>query len=101
MTAEEYTRRLAQLISEVSDDEITVEEVLAAGHSLSALGLTSLARIRLIDAIEDAFGVEMDLSDEPASFEDVGTLSALVARATRVSALVARATPVRGTTRAW
>ena len=91
MTAEEYTRRLAQLISEVSDGEITVEEVLAAGHSLSALGLTSLARIRLIDAIEHTFGVEMDLSDELATFEDVGTLSALVAQATAV----------RGTTRAW
>ncbi|MEN3539619.1 acyl carrier protein [Microbispora sp. ZYX-F-249] len=91
MTAEEYTRRLAQLISEVSDGEITVQEVLAAGHSLSALGLTSLGRIRLIDAVEHAFGVEMDLCDELAAVEDVGTLSALVARAT----------PVAGTARAW
>ncbi|MBX6385935.1 MAG: acyl carrier protein [Microbispora sp.] len=81
MTAEEYTRRLAELIADVSDGGITVEEVLAAGHSLSALGLTYPARLRLVGAIEDAFGVEIDLGDELARFEDVGTLSALVARA--------------------
>ncbi|MEU6413786.1 acyl carrier protein [Microbispora sp. NPDC046933] len=82
MTAEEYTRRLAQMIADVSDGEISAEEVLAAGHSLSALGLTWPARIRLVHAIEDAFGVEADLGDELATFEDVGTLSALVACAT-------------------
>ena len=81
MTAEDYTRRLADMIADASDGEISAEEVLAGTHSLSALGLTSLARIRLIDAIEDGFGVEIDLGDELASFEDVATLSALVARA--------------------
>ncbi|MED7924028.1 acyl carrier protein [Nonomuraea sp. LP-02] len=54
-------RRLAELIAEVSEGAVGAEEALAGEHSLSALGLTSLARIRLVDAVEDTFGVAVDL----------------------------------------
>lgn len=77
--AERYRRALADMIADVSDGQIHAEEVLAADHSLSALGLTSLARIRLIDAIEDAFGVDIDLSSDMSSFERVDTLAAHLA----------------------
>lgn len=72
-------RTLAEMIAEVSDGEIGAEDALAADHTLSALGLTSLARIRLIDAIEDTFGVEVDLSGDLAVFERVDTLADHVA----------------------
>ncbi|GGO00752.1 hypothetical protein GCM10010116_01180 [Microbispora rosea subsp. aerata] len=97
MTAEEYTRRLAQMVSEASDGAISVEEVLKAGHTLSALGLTPLGRIRLITAIEDEFGVKHGLGDELASVEDVGTLSALVA----LSAMSRPAATAHAAARSW
>jgi acyl carrier protein len=72
---ERFRRVLADMIADVSDGEVDAEQVLAADHSLSALGLTSLARIRLIDAIEDAFGVDVDLGGDLSSFEYVDTLA--------------------------
>jgi acyl carrier protein len=73
--AERLRRTLADMIAQVSEGDIGPEDALAADHTLSALGLTSLARIRLIDAIEDTFGVEVDLSGDLAVFERVDTLA--------------------------
>jgi acyl carrier protein len=73
--SERLRRMLADMIAHVSEGEVGTEDVLAADHTLSALGLTSLARIRLIDAIEDTFGVEVDLSGDLAVFERVDTLA--------------------------
>ena len=77
MTAdtERLRRMLADMISQVSEGEIGTEDALAGDYTLSALGLTSLAQIRLIDAIEDTFGVEVDLSGDLAVFERVDTLA--------------------------
>ncbi|MDA0638052.1 phosphopantetheine-binding protein [Nonomuraea sp. MCN248] len=71
-------RRLADLVAAVSDGEISAEEALAGEHSLSALGLTSLAWIRLVDAIEDAFGVDVDLGGDLSAFDRVDALAAHV-----------------------
>jgi len=73
--AERLRRMLADMIAQVSEGEIGTEDALAADHTLSALGFTSLARIRLIDAIEDTFGVEVDLSGDLAVFERVDALA--------------------------
>jgi acyl carrier protein len=75
MTREQLTRTLAEMISQVSDGEIRTEDALAGEHTLSALGFTSLARIRLIDSIEDTFGVEIDLGGDLAVFERVDALA--------------------------
>ncbi|MFI7703966.1 phosphopantetheine-binding protein [Nonomuraea sp. NPDC049480] len=53
--------RVAALVAQASDGELTTAEVLAAGCSLTALGLTSLGYIRLIDAIEDEFGFDVEI----------------------------------------
>ncbi|WP_207621047.1 acyl carrier protein [Streptosporangium minutum] len=53
--------RLAGMISTACDGRLTSEEILASGASLSALGVTSLALLRLIDAVEDEFDVALDL----------------------------------------
>ncbi|WP_377272868.1 acyl carrier protein [Peterkaempfera sp. SMS 1(5)a] len=63
MTQQVIKERLAQLVAESSDGAIPAEEALAGGTALSALGLTSLSRMRLIDAVEDEYGVEIDLDD--------------------------------------
>ncbi|MEW1844300.1 phosphopantetheine-binding protein [Nonomuraea angiospora] len=52
--------RVAALVAQASDGELTAAEVLAADCSLTALGLTSLGYIRLIDAIEEAFGFDLE-----------------------------------------
>ncbi|GIH93329.1 phosphopantetheine-binding protein [Planobispora siamensis] len=53
--------RIAELVCAASDGRLPAEEVLRSQGSLSALGLTSLGLLRLIDAIEDEFGVVLDL----------------------------------------
>jgi acyl carrier protein len=72
-------QRLAEMIAEASAGDVGAADVLAGNHTLSALGLTSLARIRLIDAIEDSFGVDLDLEADLSSFEDVDDLAAHLA----------------------
>lgn len=75
MTGEGLRRTLADMIAQVSDGEIRAEDALAGDHTLSALGLSSLARIRLIDAIEDTFGVDIDLAGDLTDFERVDALA--------------------------
>lgn len=75
----QVTLELADMIAAASDGAISVADVLAGRHPLSALGLTSLARIRLIDTIEDAFGVDLDLDEDLSSFEHVDALAARLA----------------------
>lgn len=70
---------LADMIAAASDGAVSAADVLAARHALSALGLTSLARIRLIDVIEDSFGVDLDLDEDLSSFEHVDALAARLA----------------------
>ncbi|GGS10660.1 MULTISPECIES: phosphopantetheine-binding protein [Streptomyces] len=61
--------RVAVLVSRATDGEVTEEELLGAGVSLTALGVTSLALLRLIDAVEEEFGIVLDL-DGPFRFLD-------------------------------
>ncbi|GAA5069476.1 acyl carrier protein [Thermocatellispora tengchongensis] len=71
--------RLARMISEAGDGEISAAEILADGGSLTALGLTSLAALRLIDAIETELGVEVDIDADPEALESLDGLTAHVA----------------------
>ena len=76
MTSPAQVRQaLAHMVAEASDGAISAADALAGHHPLSALGLTSLARIRLIDAIEDTFGIDLDLEADLSSFEYVGALA--------------------------
>lgn len=77
MTRDEIKERLAELVAESSDGEIPAEQALAAGLPLSALGLTSLARMRLIDAVETEYDVEIDLEENGWELlDDLGALAA-------------------------
>lgn len=67
--------RLAAMVATASDGAVTAKEALAATVPLSALGVTSLAQMRLIDAVETEFGVEIDLSGE--GFDLLDDLDAL------------------------
>ncbi|MBG0829768.1 acyl carrier protein [Planomonospora sp. ID67723] len=69
-------RRLAELVSRASDGDLGVEEIMAAPGSLTALGVTSLTYLRLIDAVEEEFGVELD---GPAVLDTLDGLTAHIA----------------------
>jgi acyl carrier protein len=67
---------VARMVEEASDGTVTADTLLTADAPLTALGVTSLAYVRLIDAVEDAYGVALDLDGE-ASYLD--SLDGLVA----------------------
>jgi acyl carrier protein len=69
--ADALTRFLAGLVAGVCDGEVTAAEVLAAPLPFSALGVTSLAQLRLIDEVERTFDVAIDFA------EDAGDLRSL------------------------
>ncbi len=58
--------RLAALVHDATAGTVTAEQALTGG-SLRALGLDSLGALRLIDAIDLEFGVEVDLGDGPGA----------------------------------
>jgi acyl carrier protein len=76
MTAPVLRRQIATLVEAASDGTVTATDALATGRSLGALGLTSLGYLRLADAVELEFGVELDLGAAVA----VDTLDGIVAQ---------------------
>lgn len=56
-------QELAELIAEVTDGGVRVEEAQAGAVTLRDVGLDSLGLLRLVDAIELRYGVEIDLGD--------------------------------------
>jgi acyl carrier protein len=68
MTTAVLREKVADLVSAATDGDVTPGEILGGG-SLAALGVGSLAVLRLIDALEDAYGVQLDL-DSPGTWLD-------------------------------
>jgi acyl carrier protein len=61
---DDMTEVLANMIADASDGEVSAQQVLVADCSFIALGMTSLAQVRFIDAIECEYGVEIDPTDD-------------------------------------
>ena len=74
---DELTRFLAELVAGVSDGEVTATDVLAAPLSFAALGVTSLAQLRLIDEVERAFDIDIDF---PGDASDLRSLAVCLRR---------------------
>jgi acyl carrier protein len=74
MTTPVVRQRIAALVEEASDGMIAATDALDGGRSLGALGLTSLGYLRLADAVELEFEVELDLGAAVA----VDTLDGIV-----------------------
>jgi acyl carrier protein len=58
---EQARRRLAELVVEATDGAVDADEVAVPGVSLAELGVGSLGLLRLLDAVEVAYGFEADL----------------------------------------
>lgn len=69
---------LVRLVVAAGEDNFTAEELAAADGSLTDLGYTSLAYMRLIDAIENELGVYLDPEADAQHFESVDSIARLV-----------------------
>ncbi|HET6213619.1 MAG TPA: phosphopantetheine-binding protein [Micromonosporaceae bacterium] len=67
--------QLANLLAEASDGDVSAEELLISEQSLAALGIGSLAYLRLIDAAESRFGVRLDLDDDLSFLDSLDSLT--------------------------
>jgi acyl carrier protein len=89
---ESLATRIAAMISTAWEGRLTPEEILGSDISLSALGVTSLALLRLIDAVEEKFDVLLDLGGSAAYLDSfpllVGYVDAMLA--SRVVVEIAR-----------
>ncbi|MEV1240497.1 acyl carrier protein [Nonomuraea sp. NPDC050022] len=54
--------RLADMVAEATDGAVEAADVLAGETRLADLGVTSLGYLRLIDAVEAEFGIELDMT---------------------------------------
>ncbi|MET7423292.1 hypothetical protein [Dactylosporangium sp. NPDC005555] len=77
MSPADLRDRVATILSSATDGEVTTGEILGGG-SLAALGVGSLAVLRLVDALDDELGVQLDL-DAPGTFDDFDDLVRTVA----------------------
>ena len=68
--------KLAELISVACDREVSAQRIVeAADVPLTALGVGSLARLRLIDGIEDEFGLFVEADDIFDALENLTDLT--------------------------
>jgi acyl carrier protein len=86
VTRDALHRRLAELVCAASDGEITWRQA-AATPSLTMIGVASLEMLRLIDAVEDEFGVPLAIDDEAGFLDTVDGIAAH---------LIAQGLPVEG-----
>jgi acyl carrier protein len=76
---------IRKLIIECCEAEITQEDIDAADGVLVALNYTSLSFIRMLDAIENEFGVYIDLEQNEGK---LSTADALIGAVTELLAEV-------------
>ncbi|MEU5549738.1 phosphopantetheine-binding protein [Micromonospora sp. NPDC047793] len=83
MTADPGLRaRIAHMVSEATGGEVEPADLLAGG-SMIALGVDSLGLLRLVDAIESEYGVEVELTGAGRRLDTLDDLVAMLAAAER------------------
>ncbi|MFK0191450.1 acyl carrier protein [Kitasatospora sp. NPDC090308] len=71
--------RVADLVSRATDGAVGTPELLgSADVPLAALGVSSLALLRLADSLEEEFGILVDLADRTLYTADLDGLTARV-----------------------
>jgi acyl carrier protein len=77
-TDPELRQRVAELVNGATGGDVAVADLLA-GNSMVALGLDSLGLLRLVDALELEYGVEVDLQAPGRGLDTLDDLVTLVA----------------------
>ncbi|MGW4056040.1 acyl carrier protein [Streptomyces sp. NPDC004779] len=85
--AEALRLQVAALVSRSTDGLVGVRELLDSTEPLAALGVSSLSLLRLVDAVEERYGVFVDLGDRSLHTEGLRGLTERLVR------LGAEATP--------
>lgn len=78
MTAPALRDWLAGALAECCDGAVSAEQILAADCTLAALGIGSLALVRLIDVVETELDLVLELDDD-AWFRDLDSMAAYIA----------------------
>ncbi|GIH11040.1 hypothetical protein Rhe02_91070 [Rhizocola hellebori] len=73
-------QRIAELVHQATDGRVSPADALMAGASLSALGVDSLGLLRLIDAVELEYDVEIDLAGHGPRLDTMDDLLAHLAQ---------------------
>ncbi|NBE85102.1 acyl carrier protein [Micromonospora rubida] len=92
MGTTELRAQVAALVSEATGGDVPAADVLGGG-SLVALGVDSLGLLRLVDAIELEYGVEVELTEPGHRLDTLDDLVAVVeaARPDEAGAVVSAA----------
>nr|WP_239081433.1 acyl carrier protein [Streptomyces sp. SID9727] len=62
------------------DGQLAAADILTARSTLTELGVTSLAFLRLADTLEEEYGIELDLADPAFYQESIDSLAARLVR---------------------
>lgn len=61
--------KVADLAVQASEGDLTKNTVLESGRTLGEIGMSSLAYLRLIDSIENDYGIYLDLEEAGDKFQ--------------------------------
>ncbi|WP_440067193.1 phosphopantetheine-binding protein [Streptosporangium sp. OZ121] len=74
---------LAGALSTACDGELSAREILDSDSSFVAMGITSIATIRLVDAIEAELDIMIDFGGDTWFLQDLNALTAYLTGLTR------------------
>jgi acyl carrier protein len=80
MSNDALRRRVAELVSSASQGAARTDDALAGETPLHDLRLDSLGLLRLVDALELEYGVEIDLTDSRVRLDTVDAIVASLER---------------------
>jgi acyl carrier protein len=75
---DEVLARVARLVEEATEGVVSSEVAYVTDTRFLELGMSSLSYLRLIDAVENEFGVYVDLEDDTASLITAKGIAAYV-----------------------
>lgn len=70
---------VAAMVERASDGEVPAVTALSASASLAALGVSSLGFLRLVDMLEETYGVAVDLAAARTALATVDAIVAMLA----------------------
>ncbi|MBF6352951.1 acyl carrier protein [Nocardia higoensis] len=70
------TKAVAQMVAKATDGTVDAETAQRSEQTFADAGMTSLAFLRLVDALEIRYGVEIDLEND---LDHMRTVTAIVA----------------------
>ncbi|MFF2554231.1 acyl carrier protein [Nocardia sp. NPDC058058] len=80
MIADDLTGTVSALVATATDGTIDADTARRSEHTFADAGMTSLSFLRLIDALEITYGLEIDLETDLDSMRTVALIVAYLAK---------------------